>query len=208
MIQSQCRERLTEYGPESIPTPDLLAETIGIAPDKARTITEEHLSRLGQTDLPGLAQMGLTPKQALRLTAALELSRRVLRQGLGILPAISCPADILPHLVAIKDQPKEHFAVLYLNARNQLIHQEVVSVGSLSASIVHPREVFRPGIERGAASLVLGHNHPSGDVTPSREDLDLTRRLRDAGQLMGIEVLDHVIVAEADYLSLKERGLM
>lgn len=208
MKQSQCRERLTEYGPASITTPDLLAETVGITPDKARSIADEHLDRLGETDLSGLTQIGLTPKQALRLAAAIELSRRLLNKGLGILPAIACPTDILPHLTQIKDQPKENFVVLYLNARNQLMHQEVISVGSLSASIVHPREVFRPGIERGAASIVLGHNHPSRDVTPSREDLDLTRRLRDAGQLLGIEVLDHVIVAEADYLSLKERGLM
>ena len=203
---SQCRQRLTEYGPASIATPDLLAETIGIAPDKARTLTDEHL--MGEIDVPGLTQIGLTPKQALRLTAALELSRRVLKQGLGILPTITCPTDIVPHLVGIKDQPKEHFLVLYLNARNQIIYQEVISIGSLSASIVHPREVLRPGIERGAASIVLSHNHPSGDVTPSREDLDLTRRLTQAGQLLGMEVLDHVIVAENDYLSLKERGLM
>ena len=116
--------------------------------------------------------------------------------------------DISPHLVGIKDQPKEHFLVLYLNARNQIIYQEVISIGSLSAAIVHAREVFRPGIERGAASLVLAHCHPSGDITPSREDLELTRRLTQAGQLLGMEVLDHVIVAANDYLSLKERGLM
>ena len=206
MKQSQCRERLTEYGPASITTPDLLAETVGITPDKARSITDEHLDRLGETDLSGLTQIGLTPKQALRLAAAIELGRRILNKGLGLLPAITCPADMLPHLIGIKDQPKEHFLVLYLNARNQVIYQEVISIGSLSASIVHPREVFRPGIERGAASIVLAHNHPSGDVTPSQEDLDLTRRLKQAGQIMGIEILDHVIVAEADYLSLKEGG--
>ena len=208
MKQSQCRERLTEYGPASITTPDLLAETVGITPDKARSIADEHLDRLGEADVPGLTQIGLTPKQALRLAAAIELSRRLLNKGLGLLPAIACPADILPHLVAIKDQPKEHFAVLYLNARNQLMHQEVISIGSLSASIVHPREVLRPGLERGAASIVLSHNHPSGDVTPSREDLDLTRRLKQAGEIMGMEILDHVIVAAADFMSLKERGLM
>ncbi|MFH1568823.1 MAG: DNA repair protein RadC [Gemmatimonadota bacterium] len=208
MMPPQCRERLAQYGPAAIATHELLAETLNLDPDKARSLADEHLARLGQSSLTELAQLGLTPKQALRLTAALELSRRVLKQGLGILPTITGPTDLLPHIVSIKDQPKEHFLVLYLNARNQVVHQEVISVGSLSSAIVHPREVYRPGIERGAASIVLCHNHPSADCTPSREDLELTRRLVQAGQLLGIEVLDHVIVAATDFLSLKERGLM
>lgn len=108
----------------------------------------------------------------------------------------------------IKDQQREHFLCLYLNARNQVIHKEVVSIGSLSSSIVHPREVFQPAVSHAAASVVLAHNHPSGDVSPSQDDIDLTRRLLQAGEIMGIDVLDHLIIGADDFLSLKERGLL
>lgn len=97
---------------------------------------------------------------------------------------------------------------LYLNARNQVIHRETVSIGSLSASIVHPREVFQAAVSHSAAGVILAHNHPSGDVSPSQEDLELTRRLVQAGQIMGIEVLDHLIIGTEEFFSLKEQGLM
>jgi DNA repair protein RadC len=142
------------------------------------------------------------------LVAAGELARRGLRKGLGVLPVISSPAETLPLLAEIKDQRREHFVCLFLNARNQVIHREVVSIGSLSASIVHPREVFQAAVSHAAASLILAHNHPSGDVSPSQEDLELTRRLVQAGQIMGIEVLDHLIIGPEEFYSLKEHGMM
>lgn len=108
----------------------------------------------------------------------------------------------------IKDERKEHFICLYLNARNQIIHKETVSIGSLSASIVHPREVFLVAITHSAASIILAHNHPSGDVSPSQDDIDLTHRLVRAGEIMGIEILDHIIVASTDFVSLKSRGVI
>jgi DNA repair protein RadC len=103
---------------------------------------------------------------------------------------------------------QEHFAALFLNARNAPIGWREISRGSVSASIVHPREVYLPAIKLAASSLILAHNHPSGEVSPSQDDLELTRRLVQAGELLGIEVLDHLIVSSADFLSLKERGLM
>ena len=123
-------------------------------------------------------------------------------------PIVSCPADTLPLLTELKDQRREHFLCLYLNARNQVVHKELISIGSLSASIVHPREVFQVAVTRAAASIILAHNHPSGDVTPSKEDIELTRRMVEAGGIMGIDILDHIILSESDFLSLKERGLM
>jgi len=125
-----------------------------------------------------------------------------------VLPAISNPADAIPMISEIKDERKEHFICLYLNARNQIIHKETVSIGSLSASIVHPREVFLVAITHSAASLILAHNHPSGDVSPSQDDIDLTHRLVRAGEIMGIEILDHIIVASTDFVSLKSRGVI
>ena len=150
----------------------------------------------------------VTPRQAVRLTAALELSKRVLQQGLGVMPLISCPSEAVPLLTDIRDRRKEYFLCLYLNARNQLIHKEVISIGSLSASIVHPREVFQAAVQCTAASIILAHNHPSGDVTPSQDDIQLTQRLRQAGEIMGIEILDHLIMGDTGFLSLKESGLM
>ena len=140
--------------------------------------------------------------------AAFELARRGLHKGLGVQPIVSCPADTLPLLTELKGQRREHFLCLYLNARNQVVHKEVISIGSLSASIVHPREVFQVAVTRVAASIILAHNHPSGDVTPSKEDIELTRRMVEAGGIMGIDILDHIILSESDFLSLKERGLM
>ncbi|MFH0779150.1 MAG: DNA repair protein RadC, partial [Candidatus Eisenbacteria bacterium] len=103
---------------------------------------------------------------------------------------------------------KEHFCTLYLDTRNRVIRKETISIGTLNASLVHPREVFQPAVECSSASVILLHNHPSGDAEPSREDLLLTKRLTAAGEIMGIDVLDHVIVTRQSFLSLKERKLM
>ncbi|KOR90567.1 RadC family protein [Paenibacillus solani] len=103
---------------------------------------------------------------------------------------------------------KEHFVCLFLNTKNRLITKEIISIGSLNAAIVHPREVFRAAIKRASASLICAHNHPSGDSTPSPEDVELTKRLVDAGAIVGIEVLDHIIIGAGNFVSLKERGLM
>ena len=142
------------------------------------------------------------------LIACIELARRGLNEGLGVTPIISAPGDCLPFVVDIKDQRREFFKTLYLNARNQVIHHEVTSIGSLSAAVVHPREVFITAIEYSSASVIVAHNHPSGDVSPSQDDINLTRRLVQAGEILGIDVLDHVIVGRDDFLSMKERGFL
>lgn len=103
---------------------------------------------------------------------------------------------------------KEHFVCLFLNTKNHVLAQETLSIGSLNASIVHPREIFRAAIKRSSASIICAHNHPSGDPTPSPEDIQITERLVQAGELIGIEVLDHVIIGDKHYISLKEQGLM
>tara|TARA_Y100000310_G_scaffold192564_1_gene192523 strand:+ start:2649 stop:3110 length:462 start_codon:yes stop_codon:yes gene_type:complete len=120
---------------------------------------------------------------------------------------ISRPSNVVPHLGHIKNSDKEHFVVLCLNARNQINTIETVSVGTLNTSLVHPREVFKAAILQNSASIILAHNHPSDDVTPSREDLELNKRMVDAGEIMGIEVLDHLIVGPERFLSLKEAGV-
>ncbi len=122
---------------------------------------------------------------------------------------VSCPAeiaDLLQRQIAFED--RENFVVVILDARNQVLGINTVSIGSLSASIVHPRETFKPALLMGGASIILAHNHPSGDPSPSQDDITLTRRLAKAGEILGIEVLDHLVVVETGWFSLKERGLM
>jgi len=153
------------------------------------------------------ASCSLPAAEAERLSASIELARRLLWPDDGFGP-IRSPRDACRAAAGIRSAAREHFLALYLNARNSIIHQETVSIGSLNANIVHPREVFRPAITRSAAAVILVHNHPSGDVTPSQEDLNLTARLVEAGRLLGIEVLDHLIVAESRYLSFRSESYL
>lgn len=199
--------RLTEHGAHTLHNAALLSLLLSLPLDRTAHLYESMGDSLFGLSFSELRQH-LTARQSARIMAAIELSQRALKKGLGTMPIVSSPADVLPLLIDIRTQRKEHFLCLYLNARNQVIHKEVVSIGSLSASIVHPREVFSIALTHAAASVVLAHNHPSGDVTPSQEDVVLTRRLVQAGQLMVIDVLDHIIIGQADYLSLKEQGLM
>lgn len=150
---------------------------------------------------------GLGPAKACAIRASHELSKRALMIDADILPTVRSPADVASTVTEIRKNRREHFVILCLNARNQVIRKETISIGSLNASIVHPREVFQPAIRESAASIVLAHNHPSGDTRPSDDDVELTRRLVRAGEILGIEVLDHVIVSAKKHLSMKEKGL-
>ncbi|MFI5372973.1 MAG: RadC family protein, partial [Candidatus Eisenbacteria bacterium] len=150
---------------------------------------------------------GIGPARAAALTAAFELGRRA-HQPKPRTAAIRGPDDVLAQVRDLVRARREHFVVLLLNARHELQVRETVSIGSLNASIVHPREVFLPAITHSAASVILVHNHPSGDPEPSEEDLGITRRLVEVGELVGIGVLDHVIVAERGVVSLRARELL
>lgn len=124
-------------------------------------------------------------------------------------PCISYPGDVIGLLQRqLAFQDREIFCIVILDARNQVLGVNTVSIGSISASIVHPRETFRPAILMGASSIILSHCHPSGDPSPSKDDLELTRRLHKAGEILGIEVLDHIIIADSRFCSLKEKGLI
>jgi DNA repair protein RadC len=210
------RERLARLGPQALKDHELLAVVLGAGyrgchvVDLAQSLLADYPSEsLVGMDMGQLGRIkGLGKAKAGILVAAFELARRGLHKGLGVRPVIRSPLDVLPLLDDIKDQQREHFLCLYLNARNQVIYKEVVSIGSLSSSIVHPREVFQPAVSHAAASVVLAHNHPSGDVSPSQDDIDLTRRLVQAGEIMGIDVLDHLIIGADDFLSLQERRLL
>ncbi len=126
----------------------------------------------------------------------------------GLLGTLDGPALVWEYLHDLRDKPQEHFVALYLDARDRLIHRETVSIGTLTASLVHPREVFAPAVERRAAALIVAHNHPSGDPAPSAEDRQATRRLSQAGRLLGIALIDHVVVTRTGYFSFRGKGLL
>ena len=150
---------------------------------------------------------GLGPARSRRLSAALELARRAGAPPERGRRAVRSPSDALPLLrEEFRDKDREHFLVLHLDTRHRILGVETISIGCLNASIVHPREVFREAVARGAAAIIVAHNHPSGCAEPSRDDLHLTSRLDRCGRLMGIEVLDHLVVCPRDYTSIREYG--
>ncbi len=142
-----------------------------------------------------------------RMVALDEYTRRNTgRDPRPVIDSARAVAAVIP--AAVRAAKKEHFMALYLNARRQLIHLETVSIGTLSASLVHPREVFGPALGHATAAVIAVHNHPSGDTTPSSEDRDVTRRLQRAGELLGVPLADHVIVSESGFFSFREHGLL
>jgi DNA repair protein RadC len=199
---------------EAISDEALVALMLGCREDGvARTVLERHplpdgLWRLSAEDLVHCPGVG--PAGAARLLGSLELSRRAAVRTPAPRPLVSCAEDVVrvcgPQLRGLD---REHFWALALNTKNQLIRTIEVSVGSLNASIVHPRELFKEAVKLSAASVVVVHNHPSGDPTPSGADIQLTRRLVKAGDVLGIEVLDHVVIGDGgDHASLRDLGLM
>jgi DNA repair protein RadC len=141
---------------------------------------------------------------ARRLTAALELGKRLRGGG----APVSRPDDIFLMCADLRTEQREHFTALYLNARHQVMKRHTVSIGTLTASLVHPREVFGPALRLRAAAVVVVHNHPSGDPEPSPEDCALTERLKEGAKLLGVDLLDHVVVASGGYVSFRERGAL
>ena len=208
VVKYDPNDQLEKLGPQAVKDVALLGYAIGNA-ERAEAILAEYPKEcLVDMDLEQVCKLGVSRTRAKTLIAAFEFTRRGLHKGLGIRPVVSAPGDALSYMVDIKDQQREHFKTLYLNARNQIVHAELTSIGSLSSAIVHPREVFHWAVQYHAASVILAHNHPSGDVSPSQDDINLTRRLVQAGEILGIDVLDHIIVGPDDFISLKERGLI
>jgi len=204
---AKIREKLFERGSARLSTTDLVAVVIGRG-DKARDVVR----RYGVGGMAGLSAEAwrtarLGEAAAARLSAVFELGRRAYgaaeeRENL------SRPGDVWKHVRRLGNFRKEHLVGLYLDAQNGLVHEETLSVGSLNTTRTHPREIMLPAIENLALGFILAHNHPSGSVEPSPEDLEFTRSVRRAGELMGIELYDHLIVTKNSFCSLRERGLL
>ena len=208
------REKLQKYGPEKLSDSELLAlllrtgtKGVNVVELSGRILARfgsKGLATAGVTDLK--KSCGLGTAKACEIVACMELGRRILKDKKSRI--LLAPHDVWRELAEIRSRKKEHFAVLFLDSRNQEIRREIISVGTLNANLVHPREVFESAIAHSAAHIIVAHNHPSGDTEPSPEDLAVTKKLADAGKILGIEIADHVIVAPSGYVSFRERGLL
>ncbi|RKX64125.1 MAG: hypothetical protein DRP41_05380 [Thermodesulfobacteriota bacterium] len=220
-LSERPRERLLKYGAESLSLQEILALILGrgVAGESVMTIAQRILSKFGNLKNLAAASVeeiskikGVGLAKAAQLKAAFELGRRKdenISYEIYNQRPIKSPEDAV-NLVKnkLKGKKKEHFLTLLLSTRNKLINIVEISKGSLDSNTVHPREVFKEAISRSAASCIFVHNHPSGDPTPSQDDIQLTRRLKEVGEIIGIEVLDHLIITDADFISLKERGFL
>jgi DNA repair protein RadC len=214
--EESLQDRLRREGGDALRDEELLAFLLGPgrAPSlgPASRLLERHgpLRRLSTRSAPELqAVPGVGAGQAARLAALFALARRLMAERLKPGAPFLNPRQIFDHFHSLlRDKKKETFLVVLLDARHRILREERVSEGSLNSSIVHPREVFAPAVREGAGAVVLVHNHPSGDPSPSEEDVAVTRRLVQAAEFLGIHVLDHVIVGDGDYASFKEAGLL
>lgn len=208
------REKLLHYGADKLTKSELLAILLrtGVKGVNVIELSKNILRKfpnftLADADIKELQNtFGLGAAKACEIVACFELGRRMLKGKKTNL--ILTPDQVWENLKEIRDNKKEHFVVFYLDTRNQEIQREIISVGTLNASLVHPREVFEPAIRVSAAQIIVAHNHPSGNPEPSDDDLQITQRLKEAGKILGIEVLDHVIVTKKGFVSLKEKMLL
>src|SRR3989344_6938206 len=192
----QPREKLIKYGAERLNDFELLAilirtgtkdrNVLEVAKAFIRQIGFQKLSDVGYDEL--ISVKGIGPTKACEICAAVEIGRRVLKAKKTFL--VLKPVDIWNELKDLRDNKKEHFIVFFLDTRNQEIKREIISIGSLNASLVHPREVFELAVKHLAAQVIVAHNHPSGNSSPSDADLKLTKQIVDAGRILGIEVID------------------
>ncbi len=208
------REKLLKYGPDKLSTTELLAILLrtGIKGINVVELSNRILKLFGTENIQHIAVSdlrkikGLGPVKSAEIVACIALGKRLLQEKQPF-QAIS-PQNVFESLKDIRALKKEHLIAIYLDTRNQEIHREIISIGTLTASLVHPREVFEPAVRHLAVSIFVVHNHPSGDTEPSEDDLVITKKLVEAGKIMGIEVLDHIIVTGKNFLSFKEQGLI
>ncbi|PIV42766.1 MAG: hypothetical protein COY75_07130 [Nitrospirae bacterium CG_4_10_14_0_8_um_filter_41_23] len=217
-MSERPRERLKRFGPEALSAQELLALIIGrgVSKKSVMTIAQEllvkfsNIKAISEATLEELSQIkGIGLAKAAQIKACFELGKRQdLEPELKDFD-IKDPQSVVKAIRAsIKDKAKEHFKLILLNPRNKIIGISTISIGTLNASLVHPREVFKDAITHNAYSVVLAHNHPSGDSEPSEDDLMITKKLVEAGKILDIKVIDHIIITKSGYFSFKEKNLI
>lgn len=219
-VDERPRERLLALGPGFLSNVELLAIVLrnGSREKSALQVAQEILGMHREDGVSALARMsagelmgirGIGSAKAAEIMAAVELGKRLSSSAVRQRAVVTCPEDAADYAMPrFRYEDRENFAVILLNVKNHILSMPVISVGSLTASVVHPREVFKVAIQQTAASIILVHNHPSGDPTPSKEDIEITARLVQVGRVMDIPVLDHIILGNDNYISLKEKGVI
>jgi len=210
------REKLIAKGPQNLKDEELLAillrtgiegkNVLEIARQILRKYSKKRILKMKYEDL--IKIKGINSAKACTILASIELIKRALEVGEETLPKIESIKDVIAQMSYLRDKTREHLAALYLNARNELVFKKHIFVGTLDANIAHPREIFEHALANHAASVILVHNHPSGDPQPSKADLEITKRIIEAGKIMGIDVLDHVIIAKNKIFSFKQKKLI
>jgi DNA repair protein RadC len=210
------REKLIEKGVKNLKDEELLAILLGtgtkeksvlsLARQILKKFPKKKFQKLKYEDL--IKIKGINKAKACTILAAIELIKRVLEKGEETLPAIQSTKDVIAQAVYMRNKTREHLMTIYLNARNEMLFKKPMFIGTLNANLVHPREIFQEALRQNAASIILVHNHPSGNPEPSQDDLEITKRLIEAGKIMGIDVLDHVIITKNKVFSFKEKKLI
>jgi DNA repair protein RadC len=209
--EEKPREKLRKYGPGSLKNYELMAVILGKGTRREGILelSKRIMSQYGnqavfsQGDVDALEKiLRLSPVQACQVIAAFELGKRLFGRPAEVF--LRSPEEVFEYAKDMARLRKEHLRGLYLDTRNKLMRDEVIAIGTLNASLAHPREIFHPAIESHAAAIILVHNHPSGDPLPSKHDIELTSQVYEASRIMEIEILDHVIIGSRDFCSLKE----
>lgn len=210
-IIKENRELIYAHGTESSNTIDLLWCVLYPIPRETidTLFANFNIKQVSLMSIPKLMQIGFSKTQATKIQSVFELARRLETYTEDPKRKICSPKDVYAFMYPkYREVKKEKFITLYLDTKNQVLKEETISIGSLNASIVHPREVFKVALELSSASIIMVHNHPSGDPSPSREDIMVTEKLVEGGKLLGIDVLDHIIIGDGRYTSLKDEGFI
>lgn len=205
------RERLLQNGPSALSSPELMAVILSAGTKKEEVLTMAHriMREYGERNIMSQKNPAALSKdldiplgKALQIVAASELGRRFFSKNENGAPTLRTAREVFEYVRDMCNLPKEHLRGIYLNAHYKVIHDEVISIGTLDANIVHPRDVFRPALEYAAAAVILVHNHPSGDASPSDADREVTKQLSEAGIMLGIELIDHIVVTKDSFTSI------
>jgi len=211
------REKLISKGAENLKDEELLAillrtgregkNVLDLAKQILRKYSKKRLLNMRYENL--IKVKGISEAKACTILAAQELVKRALKVRDEALPVVRSVKDVLLQVSYLREKTREHLMAIYLNARNELLFRKHIFTGTLNANLAHPREIFAEALKQNAASVILVHNHPSGDPEPSQDDLEITKRIIEAGKIMGIDVLDHIIIAKTKApFSFKEKKLI
>ncbi|MFA6459182.1 MAG: DNA repair protein RadC [Candidatus Paceibacterota bacterium] len=205
------REKLISQGPEALNIRELLVVILNVGTtqeevmEMANRIIRDYgeKSILSEKNAEKLAkELNIPVGKACQIVATGELGRRFYDRNTSGFSSVRNAKDVYEYLQDMRNLPKEHLRGLYLNSHNRVIRDEVISIGTINSNMIHPREVFRPAVESNAAAVILAHNHPSGEATPSAEDIEITKQLVEAGKIMGIQLLDHVVITKDTFASI------